>query len=224
MALTGIILQVRIASMRLPGKLMLPLCGMSIFEHILLRLLKARLPRCVIVATTGETEPLIEGIVKRYGVSLHVGSEDDVLLRFIEARRRFRIDTVVRATGDNPLVCIPYIDRAISLHLEKASDLTLFPLLPYGTGVEVITGGVLEEIHGRTQDPFEREHITQYLYRREFEYRIVRGVPEADLQKPDVRLTIDTEEDYRAMCEIYEALYRGEPIGLREVLQYLKNR
>jgi spore coat polysaccharide biosynthesis protein SpsF len=224
MALTAIILQVRIGSTRLPGKLMLPLCGMSIFEHVLVRLLHARLPRCVIVATTEDTAPLIEGVVKRYGASIHIGSEADVLLRFVEARQRFKIDTVVRATGDNPLVCIPYIDRAVSLHREQASDLTLFPLLPYGTGVEVIRGGVLEEIQGKTRDPFEREHITQYLYRHEFEYRIVRGVPEAGLQKPDVRLTVDTEEDYRGMCEIYETLYRGEPIGLPEVLQYIENR
>jgi spore coat polysaccharide biosynthesis protein SpsF len=221
---TAIILQVRIASTRLPEKLLLPLCGKSIFEHVLIRLLKARLPSALIVATTGETAPLIAGIANTYGVPIHVGNEGDVLLRFVEAQRRFRIDTVVRATGDNPLVCIPYIDRAVSLHREQGADLTVFPQLPYGTGVEVIRGSALDEVHERTGDPFEREHITQHLYRHESEYRIVRGIPQEDLRKPHVRLTVDTEEDYRVMCDIYETLYRGEPIGLRRVLQYLEGR
>ena len=221
---TAIILQVRIGSTRLPGKLLLPLGEKSIFEHVLIRLLRARIPSSLIVATTVDTVPHIEKIANYYGVSIHIGSEEDVLLRFVEARRRFQIDTIVRATGDNPLVCIPYIDRAVSLHREQGSDLTMFPLLPYGTGVEVIRGRTLEEVHEKTSDPLEREHITQYLYNHESEYRIVRGIPETDLQKPHVRLTVDTEEDYRLMCDIYENLYQGEPIGLHEVLRYLENR
>jgi len=224
MAHTAIILQVRVASTRLPGKLLLPLCGRSIFEHILVRLGRARVPASIIVATTEDSAPRIRSTAERYGVPIYIGSENDVLLRYVEALRAYRVDTVVRATGDNPLVSIPYIDRAVKLHEDQGADLTLFPLLPYGTGVEVLSGAVLEEIHGKTDDPFEREHITQYLYRHESEYRVVRGIPEEKLRRPDVRLTVDTGEDYRKMCEIYDALYRGEPISLHEVLQYLDNR
>jgi spore coat polysaccharide biosynthesis protein SpsF len=112
----------------------------------------------------------------------------------------------------------------VELHGEKRADLTLYPLLPYGTGVEVIRGSVLEEISAKTDDPFEREHITQYLYRHEQDYRITRGVPEKALRRPDIRLTVDTENDYRNMVEIYEALYRGRPIPLHEVIEYLNNR
>jgi spore coat polysaccharide biosynthesis protein SpsF len=191
---------------------------------VLIRLLQARIPSSLVVATTADTVPHIEKIAKSYGVSIHIGSEEDVLLRFVEARRRFRIDTIVRATGDNPLVCIPYIDRAVSLHRAQGSDLTMFPLLPYGTGVEVIRGRVLEEAHDKASDPFEREHVTQYLYNHESEYRIVRGIPEMSLRKPHVRLTVDTEEDYRVMFDIYENFYQGKPIDLREALWHLENR
>jgi spore coat polysaccharide biosynthesis protein SpsF len=220
----SIILQVRIASTRLPGKLLLPLCGKSIFEHILMRLQAALIPSSIIVATTRDTACRIDSIVEQFGVPLYVGSEEDVLLRFVEAARENEVDTVIRATGDNPLVSIPYIDRAVELHSEKSADLTLYPRLPYGTGVEVIRGAVLEEISGKTDDPFEREHITQYLYRHESDYRIIRGVPEEALRRPDIRLTVDTEEDYRNMGEIYENLYRGRPIPLHEVISYLNNR
>ncbi len=220
----SIILQVRIASTRLPGKLLLPLCGKSIFEHILTRLQAARTPSSIIVATTRDTLPHIDSIAERFGVPLYVGSENDVLLRFVEAMRVHEVDTVIRATGDNPLVSIPHIDRVVELHSGANADLTLYPLLPYGTGVEVIRGSVLEEISGKTEDPFEREHITQYLYRHESDYRIIRGVPEEALRRPDIRLTVDTEDDYRYMNEIYEALYQGMPIPLHEVIRYLNNR
>jgi spore coat polysaccharide biosynthesis protein SpsF len=221
MAHTSIILQVRIASSRLPGKLMLPLCGISIFEHILMRLMGAKMSDSVVVATTVDTVPHIEPVLERYPAIIHIGSEEDVLLRFVEALRVHQVDTVIRATGDNPLVSVEYLDKAAALHGESGADLTVFPELPYGTGVEVVDGAVLEEIEARTRDPFEREHITQYLYRHESEYRILRGEVEEGLRRPELRLTVDTEEDYRSMCVIYEALYRGEPVGIREVLGYL---
>ena len=221
---TSIILQVRIASTRLPGKLLLPLCGRSIFEHILLRLRCARKPSSIIVATTQDTARAIRGIVEQYGVSLYIGSEEDVLRRFVEAAHAHDVDTIVRATGDNPLVSIHYLDRAVELHHTKNADLTLYPQLPYGTGVEVIRRRVLDEVHGITEDPFEREHITQYLYRHETEYTIVRGNPEDELMRPDIRLTVDTEEDYRNMCQIYEDLYNDRPIVVHEVIRYLDNR
>jgi len=221
---TSIILQVRIASTRLPGKLLLPLCGRSIFEHILLRLQCARKPSSIIVATTQDTVQAIRGIVEQYGVSLYIGSEEDVLRRFVEAAHVHDVDTIVRATGDNPLVSIHYLDRAVELHHTENADLTLYPQLPYGTGVEVIRCSVLDEVHGITEDPFEREHITQYLYRHESEYTIVRENPEDELMRPDIRLTVDTEEDYRNMCQIYEALYSDRPIDVHEVIRYLDNR
>jgi spore coat polysaccharide biosynthesis protein SpsF len=222
MAQTAVILQVRLASTRLPGKLLLPLSGKSILEHILLRLSAARTPESIIIATTADTAPRIGELAGQYSAYIHLGSEEDVLLRYVEACGVHHVETVIRATGDNPLVCIPYIDEAVMLHGESGSDLTLFPELPYGTGVEVIDAAVLHEMHRATDDPFEREHITQYLYRHESAYRITRGVPEEDLRRPDLRLTVDTPEDYGRMCSIYEALYRGTPIDLHEVIRYLE--
>ena len=221
---TSIILQVRIASTRLPGKLLLPLCGRSIFEHILLRLQCAGRPSSIIVATTHNTAHAVRELVEQYGVSLYIGSEEDVLRRYVEAAHAHDVDTVVRATGDNPLVSIPYLDRAVELHHSEHADLTLYPQLPYGAGVEVIRGSVLDEVHRVVKDPFEREHITQYIYRHESEFTLIRGIPEDEMKRPDIRVTVDTEEDYRNMFRIYEALYRGRPIAVQEVIRYLDNR
>ena len=219
-----IVLQARIHSTRLPGKLLLPLAGMTVFEHILLRLSSARAPDGVIVATTPSTEPFIREAADRHGAAILVGSEEDVLGRFVQAVRAYGLRTVVRATADNPLVSVEYIDRTLLLHRDTGSDLTAYPELPYGTGVEAVKGEALEIASAESSDPFEREHITQYIYRHEGKFRVTRGVPDAAFRRFDVRLTVDTEEDYRGMADIYEHLYRGEPISLADAVAYCDRR
>jgi len=216
-----IILQVRLRSTRLPQKLLFPLCGISMFEHIVRRLLVPSLPEKIIVATTADTLPSIEKTSEKLGAAVMTGSEDDVLSRFADAVRLFDVKTLVRATGDNPLVSMEYVDRAVDLHVKSSAHLTSFPRLPYGTGVEVVEAGCLLEAHERAADPHEREHITQYIYRHPDEYSIVRGDPDKIVRRPELRLTVDTKEDYLRVRDIYEHLYRGEPIRLPDVIAYL---
>jgi spore coat polysaccharide biosynthesis protein SpsF len=194
------------------------------FEHILLRLARARVPDGVIVATTQSTEPFIRETAERHGAAILVGSEEDVLGRFVQAVRAYDLRNVVRATADNPLVSFEYIDRTLLLHRDTSSDLTAYPELPYGTGVEAVKGETLEIASAESRDPFEREHVTQYIYRREGEFRVTRGVPDAPFRRFDVKLTVDTEEDYRGMADIYEHLYRGEPISLADAIAYYDRR
>lgn len=220
---SSIVLQVRLRSTRLPNKLLLPLKDGTIFEHILRRLGAAEIPSRIVVATTSDTAPFISRTADRHGVPIVVGSEQDVLSRFVKAIRAFHIDNVVRATGDNPLVSIEYIDKALLLHSEKQADLTAFPLLPYGTGIEVVRAEALEDVAKKAKDPLQREHITQYIYNHDSDYTVVFGLPEPALQRPEIRLTVDTREDYLYVRDIYDALYKGEPILLKEVIHYIDN-
>ena len=219
-----IVLQVRLNSTRLPRKLLYKLKGITIFEHILIRLLRAKLPKGVIVATTENTISEIKDIIERYNVKTLIGPEDDVLKRYALAIKKFEIDNVIRATGDNPLVCIDYIDKAIELHHKKNADLTTFPDLPYGTGIEVIRASALLESNRLADDPVEREHITQYIYRHNDKYKIIRAVPEKKFRIPNLRLTVDTIDDFKFMEEIYGSLWKGKPILLEDVIDYLKNK
>lgn len=178
----------------------------------------------VIVATTRDTAPYIKDIAKRYSAQIFTGSEDDVLSRYVSCIAKWDIKNVIRATGDNPLVSIEYLDKAIELHRRRNADLTTYPLLPYGTGVEVIRGKVLEGVAKLTNDPFEREHLTQYIYRHEPQYRIVRGIPDPEFQRRELCFTVDTDEDYRRIAKIYRDLYSGRPINLLDVINYIDGK
>jgi spore coat polysaccharide biosynthesis protein SpsF len=147
-----------------------------------------------------------------------------VLSRYIACIKKWSINNVIRATADNPLVSVEYIDKAIEMHKMEGADLTLFPHLPYGTGVEVIKGNVLEKIAVLTNDPFEREHLTQYIYRHEAQYRITRGSPDPVFKRKELRLTVDTDEDYRRMDRIYKELYSGQPISLLDVINHIDKK
>lgn len=216
-----VVLQVRIGSTRLPGKLLLPLYGKTIFEHILRRLETTSRASGLVVATTASTAPFIVDIAKRYGAEVVVGSEEDVLSRYVIAAERYGIENVVRATGDNPLVSIEYLDRALELHASENADLTVFPELPYGTGIEVIKSGALVAAGRFARDSSEREHVTRYLYKHPSRFRIVLGTPDTGFRRRELRLTVDTKEDYDSMVRIYGALYRGSPVRLRRVIEYL---
>ena len=217
-----IVLQVRLNSTRLPKKLLYKLQGITIFEHILIRLKSAKKPNGVIVATTGNTISSINDILNKYDIGAVVGPEEDVLKRYAMAVDKYKIDNVIRATGDNPLVCINYIDKALLLHHKNSADLTTFSELPYGTGIEVIRASALIESDRVAKDPFEREHITQYIYRHDDIYKVVKAEPEEEFRLPKLRLTVDTIDDYKLMESIYNALWKGRPILLKDVVDYLK--
>jgi spore coat polysaccharide biosynthesis protein SpsF len=193
--------------------------------HILDRLLLPRESAGVIVATTESTLPHIDSLLAPYErereVTLLVGDEEDVLSRYVAAVRRYRIDRVIRATADNPLVCIAYIDHAVRLFEKTGADLACFPDLPYGTGVEVVGGDALRDMAKAASLPSEREHVTGHMYGHADRFRIVRGITEPRFSRPDIRLTVDTEEDYRRMSRLYDALYRGSPILLEDVIAHL---
>lgn len=221
---THIILQVRYASTRLPGKLLLPLRGMSMYEHILLRLLGCGEAGKLIVATTPDTEPYIRSTTERHPVSVTVGSEQDVLGRYAAAIREHGTGTVIRATGDNPLVSMAHADRAVRIHRERGADLTVFSELPYGSGVEVVEACALEEAEKTSTDLDEREHVTRHLYRNRRRFKILECRPDPFFRRPELRLTVDTMDDYRNVQSIYDALYRGRPIPLSEVIRFLDRR
>lgn len=216
-----VILQSRMGSTRLPGKALRELGGRPLTVRVLEALLAARRVAHVVVAVPANSEAALRPLVEALGCRLFVGSEEDVLGRFAGALEGETAAHCIRATGDNPLVCPELLDGIVEHHLASGADLSHYIGNALGTGVEVVRTAALLEAAGEAVDPFEREHVTPFLYRHPERYRIEE--PRLELGG-ELRLTVDTEEDFRRVEAIWRALYRGRPLPLREILATLEQK
>ncbi len=213
-------LQARIGSQRLPGKVLMPLAGQSMLGHCLLALRQMRAHRYLVV-TEPSSAAQIRGEVEARGFELFVGSEHDVLQRYADAARYAGADTVVRATGDAPLVSAPLADRILRRHARVGADLSHYLGMPLGTGVEVISAAALRAAARDAVDPVEREHLTQHLYRNPERYRVIEPLcPHA--YRDGTHVTVDDEPSYALVKRIYAALYQGHPIEARALVRWLR--
>lgn len=207
----GIVTQARSGSTRLPRKVLLEVGGKTLLEHHLDRLAASGLP--VFVATT--TDPAddeIVAIAERLGHGVHRGSEDDVLSRFQETATAFGLDAIVRVTSDCPLVDGALIASAAEQWL-AAEDPWLYlsntqvRSFPRGFDFEVFGAGPLAMAHAQARKPFEREHVTPFLYDVKNDWVHKQDVVWPD-DKSAYRVTLDTEDDLtliRTLVEEYDA-------------------
>jgi spore coat polysaccharide biosynthesis protein SpsF len=221
-SVTGVILQARLDSSRLPAKAMLDLQGKTVVEHAMAALRRISSAEVFILATDPESAGFFRDKARSEDFELHIGPKEDVLRRFSDASRYYGLDLIVRATGDNPLVSWEIAGDALVLQKETGADYAAYTDAPLGTGVEVVSVRALLEADRLALDPYEREHVCPFLYRRPEQYRISLSPVTLSRRLPDVRLTLDTLEDYRRISAIFRDLYRGIPIGIDEVLGYLE--
>lgn len=216
------IVQARIASTRLPGKALLPLAGKPIVAHVLERALNISSVHQVVLAVPegSENEALFEA-VKHLKVSFFQGSENDVLDRFFRAAEKFGGDYIARITADNPFTDSEYANEAIIKAIEGNLDLCAPEGLPLGCAIEVISGSALARAHREGTLPHHREHVSPYIKERPDIFSIMRFPANIDPRYASLRLTVDTEEDYRLAETLYRELYRGEQFPLKKTLSFL---
>lgn len=169
-----------------------------------------------LVTEAGSAEAL-SPLARREGFAVFVGSEEDVLERYCMAAREYRVDTVIRATGDNPLTSTALARSILTAHRETGADLSHYLGIPWGSGVEVIRSEALFVAEREATDPEEREHITTFLYRHPERFRIEEPAAPPELRLPEARVTVDTEADYALVTRIFEDLYAGEPVEVSEI-------
>lgn len=216
----GVLIQVRLGSTRLPGKALLPLAGRPLIAHVMSALRSVCADRWALITDPDSAEAL-KPVARKGDYELFVGDAHHVLNRYVTAARAFDVTTIVRATGDNPLVSAALAQSACDLHLQESADLTGWDDLPVGTGVEVVERAALEIALSESIDPYEHEHVTPFLYRRRDRFRVVRRPAEGRFRVPDARVTVDTENDYRQIQRLFGDCYRGVPIEIEEVVQWL---
>lgn len=200
----GVIIQARMGSTRLAGKVLKPIAGKALLDHVLGRLSLLVFPVKTVVATSDlPQDDAIARHCQSRGVAVFRGSETDVLDRYYQCAQENHFEHVVRLTADNPFTDMEELQRLIEQHLTQHNDYThSFGSMPLGVGAEIFTFAALERSEREGHAPNHREHVNEYIQERPDAFRIgVLDVP-ATKRCPDLRLTVDTENDYQHACTI----------------------
>ena len=209
MLILGVI-QARMNSKRLPGKVLLPLLGKPVIGHIYERLThSSKIDEiCISTSTNTSDNPIIEYATKAK-IKYFRGSEENVISRLLNTAKKFEADAIVRVTGDDPLIDPKIVDRLISLYLDNPSvdfiSNNKVRTFPVGLDTEVIPVKTLEKFFPISQDPLFYEYfIGMYIYEHPEIYKSI-GI---ELDTPKLlRWTLDYPEDYEFMKQIYSRLY-----------------
>jgi spore coat polysaccharide biosynthesis protein SpsF len=223
------VIQARCGSARLPGKVLLPLAGQAVLAHVVHAVRSASLVDDVIVATTvSSVDDELVALARRLDVRLHRGPEQDVLQRFVDALAGDAADVVVRHVADAPLVDPAIIDTVVGHYLRGGCDYAASMLersWPRGVESEVISRGALEQSARDGTRPEDREHVTVYVrsHPERFRLRNVRALPQETW--PELRLTLDTDADYRLLQAVFGELHQpGGIIRIGRVIDWLRTR
>ncbi len=218
------IVQARMGSARLPGKVMKKVLGKPLIEHLLKRLKKSEKINKIVVATSREknNDKLCQ-YLKNFGLDVYRGKEEDVLDRYYQVALQYRPDIVVRITGDCPLIDYKVVDKVINYYEEHEFDYVsnvIPPTYPDGLDTEVFSFSVLEDAWRNAMLKSEREHVTPYIVNSG---RFKIGNVEAETDFSEKRWTLDRKEDYVFLEKLYKHLYRENSyFGMKEILDFLK--
>lgn len=199
------VLQARMSSVRLPGKVLMPLFGMPMLLVMLDRVMASkRLDKVIVATSTDKTDDVIFDFCIKNGIGCFRGSLTDVLDRYYQAAMVFIPHHVVRLTADCPLINTEIMDKTIEKHLDGGFDFTANFGFPDGYDVEVMTLETLSRAWREASTPEEREHVTPYIRNNPDKFRI--GRLENSQNMSHVKISVDTQEDYQRLKALVEIL------------------
>jgi len=211
----GAIVQARFSSTRLPGKVLKEVpagSGITVLEHVTRRLKKSKRLDEIIVATVNKKDrDEIANVAKKEKVTLFRGSEENVLSRYYFCAKENELDVIVRICSDCPCIDPEIVDSIITRHIKSKSDYTSNTLTrsyPRGFDTEVFNFSVLEKAYKNAKKPSEKEHVTPYIYKRPKAFKITQVKAPRELYGPDIRLVLDTKEDYSFINAIFSLLFK----------------
>lgn len=219
---TAVTITVRMKSKRLPKKAIKDLVGKPMIEHLIERVKNTKLPDEFILCTsTNSQDDILIDIAKKNNIKWFRGDEVDVLKRLLDAAKKYGIDFIVCAMGDNPLTDPRYVDKIIKKFIETNADYITCLDLPFGTFSYGVKVEALEKVV-----QLKKEKNTEiwgvYFTKSNLFKREVVDVEE-NLRRPEIRLTIDTREDFKLIEAIYKRLYKpGKFFELHNIIEFLK--
>ncbi len=212
---TVVVVQARMTSTRLPGKILKNILGKAVLELQIERIRRISNANEIVVATTvNRSDDPVIALCDRLGIATYRGSEHNVLERFYLAAEMAKADCVVRINGDCPLIDPEISEKVIQGYLNKSSEIdyisnNLEATFPVGLLTEAFAFSALKAAHLEAVDPYEREHVTPFIYFRPERFKLLNFKSEINLNHH--RWVLDTPEDFEKITLIYEKLYRAKP-------------
>lgn len=218
----GVIIQARMGSSRLPGKVLKEIGKDCLLKIIMKRLsLLSEQVDVVIATSTEDKDSAIREFCLERGYAYFLGDEKDVLGRYYFCAKKNKFRHIVRMTADNPLTDISELGRLIQLHLEQGNDYThSFGSLPLGVGAEIFTFNALERSYYEGLEEHHREHVNEYIQENPEKFIIGSLMIESEKSAPDIRLTVDTIDDYRMMCELSRKHPEFQSITTKQAIRF----
>lgn len=207
-------IEARMSASRLPGKVMLPLAGAPMLQRLVERIRRSRCVDDVVVATTiGSPDAIIADLCDRIGCRVYRGSVEDITSRLMEASAG--ADIVVQITGDCPLIDPAHVDETVRLLIDARADYASNSLnintFPLGLEVRCFKADALRRSAELSQDPVDRVHGSYFIYRHPDMFSLVGWDAPANMNWPDLRLTVDEPADFELVRRVFETLHSIRP-------------
>ena len=231
---TGLIIQARTGSSRLPQKMLMPFFKGKPLLRVVLERIKDGVPvgtKIVVATTTVQNDDVIAHLAKEMGLEVFRGSENNVLDRFIGAAEKFGIERIIRVCADNPFLDMPAMNVLMDRFRNSKADYLAYvtsdgiPTIKthYGFWAEGVLKDALTQVVAMTDEKLYHEHVTNYIYTEPDGFDIeFMPIPERADRNRRIRMTIDTEEDFDNMSRIYaDMVSSGQDINIDNVITYL---
>jgi spore coat polysaccharide biosynthesis protein SpsF len=220
------VIQGRMGSTRLPGKVLADIEGKPLIWHIFNRLQKISLISEVVISTTNQStdKPLIE-FAKKENIAYFAGSEDDIIDRIYKTGEKFSCDILVKINADCPLIDIKLIENGINLFLSSKNKPDLITncveeTFPEGMQYSIFNFNVIKKIWLTLKESFWREYFYRFMIENKNNFSIINIKNEKDLSR--LRWTVDYQEDLEFVKKIYSKLYsKNQFFGMNEILNLL---
>jgi spore coat polysaccharide biosynthesis protein SpsF len=221
------VIEARMTSSRLPGKVLLEACGVPLLHHLITRLRAVdEIDEIVIATTTNATDDVLEKFAIKERVGIYRGSEDDVLGRVAEASAAAKADVVVEITGDCPILDPDITSQVIRTYLHHQGCYVSnnhFRTYPDGMDTRVFPLAMLQRSGAMTDAPLDREHVTLHIRNNPELFRHVHVIAPPSQHWPGLGLTLDEEADYQLIRRLIEHFQAIKPLfGCRDVVELLR--
>jgi len=221
------IVQARMGSTRLPGKVLKVVEGKPLLEHLIDRLrFSKHIDKIVIATSVSKKDDVIEKLCKKLSVECFRGSESDVLDRYYQAAVKYSADVIIRITADCPVIDPILVDKMINSYKKKLGEYDYFSNVfpkrtyPRGLDVEMFTFNALKKAWKNAVRSPDREHVTPYIYMHPEKFRIFNYKDKRDFSR--YRCTVDTSEDLKLIRKIFRQLYRpGQMFYTEDIIDLL---